>query len=163
MRGVAGIEDNPTARRYGEDKWPREAVCKYKFMLANGYFLAGEKQEALNVLAAAVPVAAGISSALADMAGIYFDNGYPTEAAATYDRAARAFPRRGVGDDYSRYLYAQVLASKGTSLLYAGDVDGAEAAYRESLAAYPDQPQLRMTANRDNLERVAREVAARND
>jgi Tfp pilus assembly protein PilF len=68
-----------------------------------------------------------------------------------------------VGDDYSRYLHAQVLASKGTSLSYAGDVDGAEAAYKESLAAYPDQPQLRMTVARDNLERLAREPAARND
>jgi tetratricopeptide (TPR) repeat protein len=132
-------------------------------MLANGYFLAGERKNALDVLAAAVPVAAGISSALADMAGIYFDNGYPAEAAATYDLAARAFRRRGVGDDYSRYLYAQVLASKGTSLLYAGDVDGAEAAYKESLAAYPDQPQLRMTAARDNLERLAREIAPHKD
>ena len=82
---------------------------------------------------------------------------------ASYDLAARAFPRRGVGDASAQYLYAQVLASKGTSPLYAGDVDGAEATYEKSLAAYPGRPQLRATAARDNLDRLARELASRGD
>jgi hypothetical protein len=58
MRSVAEVEANPAAPRLEADTWPREAVCKYKFMLANGYFPAGERKKALDVLAAAVPVAA---------------------------------------------------------------------------------------------------------
>jgi tetratricopeptide (TPR) repeat protein len=162
-RGIAVVEENPAVPRYTADKWPREAVCKYKSMLAEGYFLAGEREKALDILAAAAPAAAGISSALAEIARIYFNNGYPAQAAVYYDLAARNFPRRGVGDGPWRRLYARVLESKGTAALHAGDVDGAEAAYKESLAAYPDQPQLRVAATRENLERAARELNSRDE
>ena len=159
MRGVADVEANPTARRYAAEEWARDAICKYKSMLAREYFLAGEEDRALATLEAVAPVAHGMTESLLELANIYFAHGDYKKALFYYDRGLEAFPREGVGDKAFRLHYAQIFANKGVTYLYSGDVDAAEAAFQKSLEVCPDQPDIRRMARRENLERAARELS----
>jgi tetratricopeptide (TPR) repeat protein len=107
-------------------------------------------------MAAAAPIAHGMTESLVEIGNIYFAHGYPAKAAEFYEKGLAAFPRKGVGDRVFRQRYAQVMNNKAVAYLAMGDVDRAEATYRESLAAYPDQPDIRKAATRENLERVAK-------
>jgi len=159
MRGVAEVEANPTAGRYVAEEWVRDAICKYKSMLAREYFLAGEEDRALTTLEAAAPVAHDMTESLLELANIYTANGYYKKALFFYERGLEAFPREGVGDKGFRLHYAQILANKGLIHLYSGDIDAADAAFQESLEACPDQPNVRQMANRENLERAAKQLS----
>jgi len=159
MSGVAEVEANPTARRYVVEEWVRDAVYKYGSMLAREYFLAGEEDRALATLEAVAPVAHDMTESLLDLAFIYATNGNYKKALSFYEQALEAFPRKGVGDDAFRRHYAQILAHKGITYLYLGDVDAAEAAFRESLKAYPHQPEIRQKARREELERAAKRLS----
>lgn len=159
MRGVAEVEANPTARRYVAEEWVRDAICKYKSMLAREYFLAGDGERALATLEAAAPVAHDMTESLLELANIYVANGYYKKALFFYERGLEAFPREGVGDKAFRLHYAQILANKGVTYLYLGDVDAAEAALQESLEVCPDQPNVREMARRGNLERAAEQLS----
>ncbi len=159
MRGVAEVEANPTARRYVAEEWVRDAVCKYRTMLAREYFLAGEEDRALATLEAVAPVARDMTESLLELANIYVANGYFEKALFFYDQALEAFPRKGIGDNAFRLHYAQILANKGVAHLYSGDVDAAEAALQESLEVYPEQRDVREMARRENLERAAEHLS----
>jgi hypothetical protein len=43
--------------------------------------------------------------------------------------------------------------------LYLGNIDAAEASFRESLKAYPDQPDTRRMMRRENMERAVESTA----
>ncbi|UCH78152.1 MAG: DUF2723 domain-containing protein [Candidatus Coatesbacteria bacterium] len=163
FRGVADVAFRPEAPPYAADEWVRDATCRYKLMLASEYFLAGDETSALATVSETAPIAAGLSSPLAEIGAVYFKNGYYAEAAEFYRRSAEAFPRAGGGEAASRLLYARVRQSEGWAHLYAGEVEAAEAAFRASLAADPDQPDLAPLAERAKLERLAREIAAPNE
>ncbi len=163
MRGVAAVEANPATPRNMAEEWVRDATCKYRTMLAREYFLAGEEDKALATLAAATPVARGMTESLLELANIYIMYGHIDKAIAMYDRALDAFPRKGVGDDSFRYHYAQIWANRGIAYLYLGDVDAAEASLRESIEAYPEQPDIRRMMRRENLERAAESLAGREE
>jgi tetratricopeptide (TPR) repeat protein len=157
-RGFAEAEAQPAAPRYREDVWLRSAMCVFFIKRALQNFGAGEAEAGFAAVARAEPLAYGLFEPLANVGGIYLARGRPEEAAAFFERAARAVPRAGAGDEYFRLHYARLLAMKGNALLQAGDVEGAEAAYRESSAAYPDQPGPGTPAARENPERAAREL-----
>jgi hypothetical protein len=161
MRGVAAVEANPATPRNRLEEWVRDATCKYRTMLAREYFLAGEKDQALETLAAVAPVAQGMTESLLELANIYVTYAYFDKAVAMYDLALEAFPRKGVGDEPFRYHYAQIWANKAIAKLCLGDVDAAEEAFRQSLEAYPEQPEIRRMMRRENMERAVRSLAER--
>jgi hypothetical protein len=163
FRGVDDVASRPAAPRYAADEWVRDATCRYKLMLASEYFRAGDEISALAAVNATAPVAAGLSSPLAEIGAVYFENGHYAEAAEFYGRSAEAFPRGGEGETEARALYARVRLGEGWAHLYAGDVEAAETAFRASLAANPDQPELAPLTDRAYLERAAREIARPNE
>jgi tetratricopeptide (TPR) repeat protein len=160
MRGVKAVEARPDTPRNVTEEWVRDAICKYRTMLARGQFLAGEEDEALATLAAVAPVARGMTESLLELANIYVMYGHYEKALKIYDQALEAFPRQGIGDETFRYHYAQIWTNRGVTLLHLGDLDAAEASFRESLTAYPDQPDVRRMAIRENMERAAESLAA---
>lgn len=159
MRGVAEVEAEPASPRNSAEEWIRDAICKYKLMLARDYFLAGDKGRAFAALAAAAPVAHDMTEPLLELANIYATHGFYAEAVDFYDQAVEAFPRKGIGDESFRLHYAQILVNRGVSCLYLGDVDAAEVSFRQALEAYPDLPNIRRMARRENLEEAARSFA----
>ena len=163
MRGVAEVEANPGTPRRMEEEWIRDAVCKYLTMRAREYFLAGETDKGFATLETAAPVAREMTESLLELANIYITYAQFEKAIEMYDQAIEAFPRKGVGDDSFRYHYAQIWANRGVVYLYLGDLDSAEASFRESLEAYPDQPEVRRMALRENMERAAESIAARRE
>jgi tetratricopeptide (TPR) repeat protein len=156
MRGVADVEADPTSPRYLAEEWVRDGISKYKLMLVRDYYLAGETDRALATLAEAAPIARDMTESMLELANIYALYGYYEESIPYYDRALEAFPRKGVGDESFRLHYAQILANKAIAYLHIGDVDAAEEAFRQSLEIYPDNPDIRRVANRENLEEAAR-------
>jgi tetratricopeptide (TPR) repeat protein len=140
-RGFADVEARPSAGRYRRDVWLRSALCVFLIKKTFQHLGAGENEEAFATLARVEPLAYGLFEALANVGGIYLARGQPEKAASFFDRAARAVPRQGRGDDYFRFHYANLLAAKGNAYLAAGDPAAAEAAYEESRKAYPaDRP-----------------------
>ncbi len=160
MRGVAEVEANPASPRNLAEEWVRDAICKYKLMLARGYFLAGDTGRALDTLASTAPIARDMTESLLELANIYVTYGYYEEAIPYYDQALDAFPRKGVGDKSFVYHYAQILANKGVVYMYIGDTEAAKKAFRASLETYPDQPVIRRMLRPENFEEVARIYAA---
>lgn len=158
MRGIEEVVAAPRQPRYVREVWVRTAACTYYFMRARESFLVGEPARARAVLGRAAPMAADISESLAELGNIYFVNGYPRDALVYYRAAVTSFPRQGKGDEGFRYRYAQMLTNEAVAYLYLGDVDGAERMYKASLAAYPNQPDLKIAVRRENLERAAREL-----
>ncbi len=156
MRGVAEVEADPASPRNSSEEWIRDAICKYKLMLAREYFLAGDTARAFAALAAAAPVAHDMTEPLLELANIYVMYGYYEKAVNFYDQALEAFPRKGIGDQAFRLHYAQIFVNKAIAYLHLGDVDAAEASFRQSLEAYPDQPDVRRMSRRENLEEAAR-------
>ncbi|UCH78153.1 MAG: DUF2723 domain-containing protein [Candidatus Coatesbacteria bacterium] len=163
MRGVAEAEADPEAPRMHLEEWIRVALVKYKTMLARDYFLAGDEEKAFATLEAAAPLAYGMTEPLLELGNVYALNGHYAEALRYFDGALEAYPRRGAGVPAVRYHYAQVWANKAVAHLHLGDVDGAEAAYRASLEAYPDQPDIRLISRRENLVRAAEAFAAESE
>lgn len=159
MRGVRYYESHPDDPRVREEEWVRDTICIYRFMYARELFLAGQPEKATAVLKRVEPLAGGLPESLADMGNIYFLNGYYREAVRLYNLAVRAFPRQGKGDPAFRLRYAQILNNKAVALIYLGDVDGAEAAYRASYEAYPDQPGITEIMKRENIAAAVRELA----
>ena len=159
VRGVAAVEANPGTPRYMQEEWVRDAACKYLTMRAREYFLAGENDKGLAALETATPVARGMTESLLELANIYVTYAYFEEAVEMYDRAIEAFPRKGIGDDSFRLHYAQIWNNRGVVLLYLGNIDAAEASFRESLKAYPDQPDTRQMMRRENMERAVESTA----
>jgi hypothetical protein len=160
MRGAEEVQARADSPLYLSQEWVRDALCKYKTMLARDYLLAGDEDKAFATLDEATPLAQGMTESLAEIANIYITHGYPEKAIPYYDQALAAFPRKGVGDDSLRYHYAQIYSNKAVAHLTAGDVDGAEAAFNASLEAYPNQPDIRNLAQREKLERFAAELAS---
>lgn len=156
MRGVADVEADPASPRYLAEEWTRDGISKYKLMLARDYYLAGETDRALATLAEAAPIAYDMTESLLELANIYALYGYYEESIPYYDQALEAFPRKGVGDASFRLHYAQILANKAIAYLHIGDVDAAEEAFLQSLEIYPDNPDIRRVARRENLEEAAR-------
>jgi len=163
MRGAAGVEAHPDTPRLRQEEWIRDALVKYKTMLARDYFLAGDKDNAFATLEAADPLAYGMSESLLELGTVYALNGHYEEALVYFGRAIEVYPRHGVGSPAVRYHYAQAWSNKGVAYLHVGDVDGAEAAYRASLEAYPDQPEIRRLSRRENLVRAAERFAGEKD
>jgi tetratricopeptide (TPR) repeat protein len=136
-RGFAELEARPEAPKFRRDVWLRYAVCTFLIKKAYQYFGAGEATEGFATLARAEPLAYGLFEPLANVGAIYMARGRPKKAAAYFERAARAVPRAGVGDEYFRLHYAGILTRKGDAYRAMGDEAAAEAAYREARAAYP--------------------------
>jgi tetratricopeptide (TPR) repeat protein len=113
----------------------------------------------LAALETATPVARGMTESLLELANIYVTYAYFDKAIAMYDRAIEAFPRKGIGDVSFRLHYAQIWNNRGVVLLYLGNIDAAEASFRESLKAYPDQPDTRRMMRRENMERAVESTA----
>lgn len=160
MRGVAAVEADPASPRYRAEEWVRDAICKYKLMLARAYFLAGDADKALATLASAAPIAWDMTESLLELANIYVMYGYYEKALPFYNQALDAFPRKGVGDKAFEYHYAQILANKGVVCMYIGDKEAAKKAFRASLEKYPDQPVLRRMLRPENFDEVAQLYAA---
>jgi tetratricopeptide (TPR) repeat protein len=139
-RGFADVEARPAAQRFREDVWLRRAACTFLIKEALQRFGAGENHKGFAALARAEPIAYGLFEPLANIAGIYLARRRPEKALTLFERAAAAVPRAGVGDEYFRLHYAQILARKGDAYLQLGDAEGAEAAYREAREALPAQP-----------------------
>jgi tetratricopeptide (TPR) repeat protein len=139
-RGFADAEARPTSPRLRRDVWLRSAICVFRIKEALQYFGAGDVEGGFDAVARAEPLAYGLFEPLANLGGIYLAHGQPARAAAFFDRAARAVPRAGVGDEYFRVHYARILAMKGDAYSMAGDADAAEAAYREASEAFPAPP-----------------------
>jgi tetratricopeptide (TPR) repeat protein len=163
IRGAAEAEAAPQTPRMRWEEWIRDALVKYKTMLARDYFLAGEEEKAFATLEAAAPLAYDMTESLLELGNIYAMNGHYGEALRYYDRALEAYPRHGVGSPAVQYHYAQAWSNKAVAHLHLGDVDGAEAAYRASLEAYPDQPDIRLISRRENLVRAAEALAGEGD
>ncbi len=155
MRGVAEVEADPASPRHRAEEWVRDAICKYKLMLARGYFLADDADEALAELASTAPIARDMTESLLELSNIYVMYGYYREALPYYDQALDAFPRKGVGDKAFEYHYGQILANEGVVYLYIGDTKAAKKAFRASLEKYPDQPVLRRMLRPENFEEAA--------
>ena len=154
-RGFSNVEARPASPRLRGDVWLRSALCVFFIKQALQYFGAGEAGGGFAALSRAEPLAYGLFEPLANAGGIYLARGRPDKAVTFFERAARAVPRAGVGDEYFRLHYARILALKGDSCLQTGDVEGAEAAYRESMEAFPAQPNSVVNERRERLERAA--------
>ncbi len=151
-RGFADVEARPASPRFRRDVWLRAALCVFLIKQALQYLGAGENEKAFAALARAEPLADGLFEPLANIGGIYLARGQAEKAVTFFDRAARAVPRAGVGDEYFRLHYGQLLARKGDACLEAGDRPGAEAAYRASLEAFPAQPGAVVAEGRAKLK-----------
>lgn len=136
-RGFADVETRPVSPRFREDVWLRHMICIFLIKRAFQYLEAGGIDEAFAALARAEPVAEGLFEPLGNVGGIYLAHGRPEKAVALLERAARAVPRAGIGDEYFRLHFAQLLARKGDAYLEMGDAESAEAAYREAREACP--------------------------
>jgi tetratricopeptide (TPR) repeat protein len=136
-RGFAEVEGRPEAPKFRRDVWLRSAICTFLIKKAYQYFGAGGTTDGFAVLARAEPLAYGLFEPLANIGAIYMARGRPEEAAAFFERAARAVPRAGVGDEYFRLHYAGILARKGDAYREMGREAAADAAYREAREAYP--------------------------
>jgi hypothetical protein len=139
-KGFADVEAHPASPRFREDVWLRYTVCTFLIKEALQRFGAGQNQKGFATLARAEPIAYGLFGPLANIGIIYLAHGQPEKAVALLERAANAVPRASVEDEYFRLYYAQILARKGDAYLEIGDVAAAAAAYRESVAAFPTQP-----------------------
>jgi tetratricopeptide (TPR) repeat protein len=138
-RGFADVEARPAAPRFREDVWLRRAACTFLIKEALQRFGAGQNQRGFAALARAEPIAYGLFEPLANIAGIYLAHSQPEKALTFFERAAGAVPRAGVGDEYFRLHYADILARKGDAYLRMGDLKSAEAAFREAREAFPAQ------------------------
>ncbi len=136
-RGFAEVEGRPEAPKFRRDVWLRSAICTFLIKEAYQYFGAGGTAAGFAVLARVEPLAYGLFEPLANIGAIYMARGRPEEAATFFERAARAVPRAGVGDEYFRLNYAGILTRKGDAYREMGNEAAAEAAYREAREAYP--------------------------
>jgi hypothetical protein len=140
-RGFGDVESHPAAPRVREDVWLRYTVCTFLIKEALQRFGAGQNQKGFATLARAEPIADGLFEPLANIGSIYLAHGRTEKAVVLLEEAAGAVPRAGVGDEYFRLHYAQILARKGDAYLRMGDVESAEAAFREAREAFPAQPE----------------------
>lgn len=140
-RGFGDVESRPAAPRFRQDVWLRYTVCAFIIKEALQRFGAGQNQKGFATLARAEPIAYGLFEPLANIGSIYLAHGRTEKAVVLLDGAAGAVPRAGVGDEYFRLHYAQILARKGDAYLRMGDVESAEAAFRKAREAFPAQPE----------------------
>jgi tetratricopeptide (TPR) repeat protein len=155
FRGVDDFLARPDTARRRADLAARAAISRYYLMRARENFEGGDTAAAATILAVISPVAEGSWDDLAEIANLYLMLGTPREAIRYYDKAAAAFPRQGKGDPAFRLIYARLFANRAVAFLFLGDADGAAASYEESLAAYPNQPDVRRAADRDRLKKAA--------
>jgi len=146
----------PDGARWRSDPAARAAWVKYRVMWASDSFVAGDRTAALSALGGARSVAAGLPEELGEIAVTYMVMGEAARAAAVFGEAADAVPRRGRGDVANRVRYAGFKNNQAMALLATGDVEGAAASLAASLAAYPDQPEIRRLAQLDELARKAK-------
>jgi hypothetical protein len=135
-RGFADVEAHPASPRFREDNWLRHTMCIFLIKKAFQCLEAGDTDEAFAALARAEPVAEGLFEPLGNLGSIYLAQGQPEKAVALFERAARAVPRAGGGDEFFRLNFAQILARKGDAYMAMGDAASAEEAYREAREAY---------------------------
>lgn len=161
FRGVDEFMASPNTPRRQADLAARAAICRYYLMRARENYEGGDPRAAAVALAAVGPVAARSWDDLAEIANLYLMLGKPREAIAYYDKAAAVFPRQGEGDPAFRLIYARLFANRAVAFLFLGDAESATASYKLSLAAYPNQPDVRRAAERERLERAAVELPKR--
>lgn len=159
MRGLSAFGP-PIPARFRRDSLPRSTAAGYYSMWARELITAGELEEARAKMKVAVGWSEGLTESLVGAAAVYFSLGDYKAAADLYEQARAAFPRKGIGDPVLRAHYADICSSQGLVYLYLGDPDRAAAAYRESLAANPNQPEIRELLRPGSLEAAAHNLAA---
>jgi len=135
-RGFAALEARPASPRARGDVWLRFFTCNYLIREACQYLNAGRRAEGLALARRAESLAYGLFEPLANLAAIQLAQGDPAAAAVLFDRAAKAVPRAGVGDDVIRYYYAGILAKKAEAYDRAGNAAAAATARAEATTAY---------------------------
>jgi hypothetical protein len=159
-RGAARLAAAPAGSPLVADDWARETAGRYATMLAREYLQLGDRRRGFALLEAAGAETRGLSESSAEVGNCYLWYGNPRRALYYYDLALAAFPRKGVGDSGFRQHYAKLIANKALAYIWLEDAAAAERTYRESLAAYPDQPDIRECLRPNRINEAVAEVRA---
>lgn len=149
------VERLASKRRARRDPTALRVWALYYYGRAEDYFRAGDTPRGLDVLSRAVKLAAMMRTDPEVewlLASCYAEYNFPTFALPIYLKTLPRLKRYGADAELFRRYYAGFLNNVAVTYLKVGDVASARRYFEASLAAYPEQPELRVTLTDEALD-----------